>query len=179
VTPIQAIDEVTVPFSPAEVWRALADIAAYPAWWPHSLRLRVLRCEPGLVGSEIELRPFGGRPFRCRIDSVEQPLSIRTQYYDGLVSGRGEWRLEPTASGTRVRYELDVRADGWLVAALNRMLPLARVHSRQMQGVLRQLARRLVENNAGAGLAAREGGNGLATDKSATERCDSGTPAES
>ena len=143
MTPIRATDELVVPFSVAEVWRVLADIAAYPGWWPPSLRLRVLQSKPGILGSELELRPFGGRPFRCRVDAVEESRSIRTHYYGGFVNGRGEWRLEPSGSGTRVRYELDVQADGWLVAGLNLVLPLARIHSRQMKGVLRQLALKL------------------------------------
>lgn len=147
LTPIQASDEVAVPFSPAEVWRVLADIAAYPRWWPRSLGVRVLRSEARLVDSEIELRPFGGRPFRCRVEAVEEARGIRTQYYGGFVSGRGEWRLEPLASGTRVRYELDVRAEGRLIAGLSRILPLARIHSHQMHGVLRRLARVLEEAN--------------------------------
>jgi hypothetical protein len=39
-----------------------------------------------------------------------------------------------------------VRAEGRLVAGLSRILPLARIHSRQMQGVLRGLVRVLVKD---------------------------------
>lgn len=147
VTPIQATDELVVPFAPIQVWRVLADVAAYPGWWPQALRLRVLRCDADLVGSEVELRPFGGRPFRCRVDAVEEPRRLRMQYRGDFIEGRGEWSLEPSASGTRVRYELDVRAHGWLVAGVSRLLPLARIHSRQMEEVLRQLERVLVQSN--------------------------------
>ena len=147
VTAIQASDEVVVLFSPSEVWRVLTDIAAFPSWWPRLLHMRVLHCKPGLVGSEVDLRPFGGRPFRCRVEAVEEPCSIRTQYYGGFINGRGEWRLEPSGAGTTVRYELDVQAEGRLVAWLGRMLPLGRVHSRQMQQVFRQLERVLMQAN--------------------------------
>jgi len=147
VTPIQASDEVVVPFSPSEVWRVLTDIAAFPGWWPRRLQLRVLHCEPGLVGSEVEMRPFSGRPFRCRVEALEEPCRIRTRYHGGFITGRGEWRLEPSGSGTRVRYELDVQAEGRVVAWLGRILPLGRLHSRQMQGVLRQLERVLMQAN--------------------------------
>jgi ribosome-associated toxin RatA of RatAB toxin-antitoxin module len=132
-----------VPFSPSEVWRVLTDLAAFPGWWPRRLQLRVLHREPGLVGSEVEMRPFGGRPFLCRVESVEEPCSIRTQYHGGFITGRGEWRLEPSGSGTRVRYELDVQAEGRVVAWLDRVLPLGRIHSSQMHGVFRQLERAL------------------------------------
>jgi ribosome-associated toxin RatA of RatAB toxin-antitoxin module len=123
----------------------LADVAAYPSWWPRHLGLRVLHREAGLVGSEVEQRPFGGRPFRCRVEAVEEPSRIRTQYHGGFIEGRGEWRLEPVGAGTRVRYELDVHAEGRVVAWLGRILPLGRLHSRQMQKVFRQLQRVLMQ----------------------------------
>ena len=96
------------------------------------------------------MRPFGGRPFRCRVEAVAEPSSIRTQYYGGFIEGRGEWRLSPSGSGTRVRYELDVLAEGRLVAWLARILPLGRLHSRQMQGVFRQLERVIVRGDGAA-----------------------------
>ena len=145
VTPIKAIDEAIVPFPPTEVWRVLADIAAYPSWWPRHLGLRMLHREPGLVGSEVEERPFGGRPFRCRVEAVEEPCTIRTRYYGGFIEGRGEFRLESVGSATRVRYELDVQAEGRAVACLGRILPLGRIHSRLMQSVFRQLQRALMQ----------------------------------
>lgn len=121
----------------------LADVAAYPRWWPRHLGLRVLHCEAGLVGSEVEQRPFGGRPFRCRVEAVDEPFSIRTRYF-GFITGRGEWTLEASGPGTRVRYVLDVQAEGLVVAWLGRIIPLGRLHSRQMQGVFRHLERALI-----------------------------------
>ena len=153
VTSIRATDEAIVPFPPAEVWRVLADVAGYPSWWPRQLGLRVLHREAGLVGSEVEQRPFGGRPFLCRVDAVEEPSSIRAQYHGGFIEGRGEWRLEPAGSGTRVCYELDVRAEGRVVACMGRILPLGRIHSRLMRSVFEQLERVLRQGKAAEGAA--------------------------
>jgi uncharacterized protein YndB with AHSA1/START domain len=160
VTPIKAIDEAIVPFPPTEVWRVLADIAAYPDWWPRHLGLRVVHRERGLVGSEVEQRPFGGRPLRCRVEAVEEPFSIRTRYHGGFIEGRGEFRLESVGSGTRVRYELDVHAEGRAVACLGRILPLGRIHSRLMLSVFRQLERVLMQGKA-ASSPRKEGGAGF------------------
>jgi hypothetical protein len=62
VTPIQATDEAIVRFPPTEVWRVLADVATYFSWWPRHLGLRVLHCEAGLVGSELEQRLSAAGP---------------------------------------------------------------------------------------------------------------------
>ncbi len=142
MTPIQASDETVMAATPAKVWRVLADIAAVPQWWPASLRVRVLRQLPGIVGSELELRPYGGRPFCCRVVAVEEPRRMQVEYFGGFITGTGEWQLEPTGSGTRVRYNIDVQAEGRLVAWLNRLVDLGKIHSRQMQNILRCLKRK-------------------------------------
>ena len=98
---------------------------------------------PGIIGSELEIRPAGGRPFNCRVVSVEEPRSIRMEYFGGFITGRGEWRLEPSGPGTLIRYELEVEAAGRVVAWISRVIPLGRLHSRQKQGVLRRLERAL------------------------------------
>ena len=152
MTPIRATDERIVPYSQCEVWKVLVDIAAYPAWWPRTVGLRILHREVELVGSSFELRPFGGRSFCCRIESVEEPNMLRMRYYGGFIDGRGEWRLQPVGLKTRVVYELDVRAAGRIVAWIGRLLPLSRLHSFQMNGVLRQLEKK-VEKNAKSGIA--------------------------
>ena len=140
-TPIRATDEVVVPLPPGEVWRVLADVGGYSRWWPRSLGLRVLSGGATLIGTELELRPFGGRPFRCRVEAVEEPRRMRVRYSGGFVEGCGEWRLEPLGGGTRVIYDLDVRVAGRLVAFLARLIPLGRLHSRPMRGVLQNLER--------------------------------------
>lgn len=138
-TPIYAVDEA-VNSQPVEaVWKVVADIGSSPRWWPRSLHLRVLSVSPELVGSEVELRPMGGRPFRCQVEAVEPNRSMRMRYEGSFVTGRGEWLLEPVDAGTRVRYTLDVEAEGRLVSWLSRLVSLEKIHSREMRKVLRQL----------------------------------------
>ena len=141
MTSIFATDERIIPFPKDEVWNVLADVAAYPDWWPRAVGLRVLNAESEIVGSSFELRPLGGRPFRCRIESIEAPSKIRMQYLGGFIEGRGEWRIESLGSNTQVQYELNVQATGRMVAWIGRLLPLSRFHSYQMKQVLRNLER--------------------------------------
>lgn len=139
-TPIRATDEIVIAYPAGDVWPVLADFAGYGRWWPKSLRVRVLSHAGETLGTEVEIHPVGGRPFRCRVEAVDVPNRIRMRYFGGFVEGVGEWRLEPSDEATRVTYALDVEARGWLVALLGKVLDLGRVHSRHMQSTLNNLA---------------------------------------
>lgn len=138
-TPIHATDEITIPRPASDVWAVLADVRGYPFWWPKSLGLRVLSGGDASLGTEVEIRPNGGRAFRCRVDEVVEPQRLRMRYFGGFIDGFGEWRLEPCGGETRVIYTLEARAEGWLVALLGKMFNLGKIHSRSMQTVLQNL----------------------------------------
>ena len=138
-TPINATDEITIPFPASDVWAVLADFRGYPHWWPKSLGLRVLSGGDAPLGTEVEIRPNGGRPFQCRVEEVVELHRMRMRYFGGFVDGFGEWRLEPHEGETRVIYRLEVRAHGWLVALLGKMFNLGQIHSRSMQAVLQNV----------------------------------------
>lgn len=139
-TPIQASDEIIIPRPATEVWPVLADFQGYPRWWPKSLGIRVLSGGRELLGTEVEVRPIGGRSFRCRVKAVDIPNRIQMRYFGGSIDGFGEWRLEPFGQETRVTYRLEAQASGWMVVLLGKVLDLARLHSRPMQEVLRSLS---------------------------------------
>ena len=145
-TPIQATDEITIHATVSEVWPVLADVAGYPRWWPRSLGVRVASTGGELLGTEVEMRQSGGRSFVCRVEAVEVPTRIRMRYGGGFIDGFGEWRLEPLGAQTRVSYQLEVEAHGWLVYCLGKVMNLAGVHSRSMREVLKNLKHVLDQN---------------------------------
>lgn len=140
-TPIHAIDSRVVPADPARVWAVLADIDAYPAWWPPSVAVRVVR-GGALVGADLELTPKGGRPFGCTVVSATPFASIELQYH-GFVHGTGAFTLTPGGDGTEVTYAMDVHADGWLVWVFDRVMSLSEAHSAPMRDVLAALVKRV------------------------------------
>ncbi len=148
MTPIRALDERLLPCSKDEAWEVLSNIGSYPRWWPQSLGLRVLSLDQGLIGSALQLRPLGGRSFCCRVSSFEKPNRLSMQYFGGFIEGKGEWRLSESGNCTRVEYELDVHAVGRIVAWIGRVLPLGRIHSKQMQSLLRQLEKEILNQRA-------------------------------
>ncbi len=139
-TPIHATDEIIIRLPATDVWPVLADFGGYSRWWPKSIRIRALSSGAALLGSEVEIQPRGGRPFRCLVDAVDEPKCIRMRYFGGFIEGFGEWRLEPLGPDTRVTYRLEVDAYGWLVAMLGKVFDLAQIHSRSMQTILLNLS---------------------------------------
>ncbi len=144
VTRIRRSEELTVPFAPEEVWSVLVDVVAYPRWWPATRGLRILNSPPGPLGTEFEVRPLMGRAFRCRLEELEQPSSLRIRFFGGAIEGPGGFQLEPADNSTEVRYEIDVFARGLNVALLSRVVPLDRVYGLRMRRVLRRLGKRLI-----------------------------------
>lgn len=140
---LQTVDETLVPLSPAEVWPVLADIARYPVWWPRSLFVRSLNINPGLIGTEYTIRPYGWRSFRCRVVSVEEPVRICLQYNGMYMGGGAEWRLEPVGQGTKVIYDLDAEVKDLLVTLVGTVINLKSIHSYSMRGIFQNLKQQL------------------------------------
>jgi len=140
-TPIRAIDRIVIDAPAAAIWRVVSDVGRYPQWWPRSLGVRVCSFGTEAIGAEIEIRPVGGRPFRCRVEEVDELKRMRLRYYGGFIEGTGEWWLEPGPDGNQVSYDLDVIAHGRLVGLIGRFISLERLHSRPMQCVLLNLKR--------------------------------------
>lgn len=121
------------------VWAALADVEAYPRWWPEDLGVTVLRAASGVVGSRVALDPRAGRPFTLRVVQAESPKRLALAYEGHWLEGEGQWTLRRKRTGALVRYEMHVRSDRWLVALASKALDLPALHSRQMHDVLEAL----------------------------------------
>jgi Polyketide cyclase / dehydrase and lipid transport len=139
LTPIRARDTIELPFPSDVVWPVLRDLTDYPRWWPPSLRLRVIGGGADGLGTELEVRPPASLAFRCRVEDLSEGRWIKLRYYGDQIQGSGLLRLEASGGGSRVTYELDVHARGWLVALLARFMDLASILSRQMREVLQNL----------------------------------------
>lgn len=121
----------------------LADVIAYPEWWPAKLRVEILHHPGELLGAEFEVRPMMGRMFRIRFEELEGMRSMRLRFFGGSLEGPGGFHLQAMDGATQVRYEMDVFARGLDVAVLSQVLPLERIHQARMRSVLRSLAGRL------------------------------------
>ncbi len=144
VTRIRTSEELTVPFTPEEIWDVLAAASAYPAWWPVQWPAQVLSDQPGLLGSEIEVRPLLGGWFRFRFEELHEPFAMRIRFFGGRFEGPGGFLLQPGEKGqTRIRYDLDVFARGMGTAAVSQVLPLDAVQRFHMRSLLRNLEKQV------------------------------------
>lgn len=141
--PIRMTDETYIHLSPAEIWTVLADIAQYPTWWPRTLFVRLIHAEPGLIGTEFSIRPYGWRSFRCQVVSVEKPVRICLKYDGVYMGGVAEWRLEPIHLGTKVIYDMDAEVNDPLVALVGKVINLKSIHSYSMRNIFQNLKKQL------------------------------------
>ncbi|MFT3734436.1 MAG: SRPBCC family protein [Rhodocyclaceae bacterium] len=148
-------DEISLPFPPAMVWRALTELPAYPVWWPMHVQIRVLGLLPDLLGSQVEIRPRGGVRFVCEIAEADPHNSLRMNYVDGLFAGRGIWTLEAIGDGsTRLVYDVDIHVRGRMLAMAASFIDLKAIHVRLMrhifQGLHEHLARQPALSSTGS-----------------------------
>jgi coenzyme Q-binding protein COQ10 len=101
-------DSRLLPYSPAQMFDLVADVARYPEFLPWVTGARILSCsETELVADLI----VGFRMFRERFTSkvrLERPGSIRVDYVAGpLKHLSNQWQFKPEAGGTRIDFEVD------------------------------------------------------------------------
>jgi ribosome-associated toxin RatA of RatAB toxin-antitoxin module len=142
---IQAEDAAVITGAPNRIWRAITDFSSYPKWWPSSVKIVVRRNTPELVGSQVQLRPFGGRAFLCEVESIQEGSELRQQY-SGVYRGPGVWTIAAGDGNCRVTYRVDLEIIDPLMKLLSYIIPIPRLHSNLMREVFAGLAGYLEQN---------------------------------
>jgi uncharacterized protein YndB with AHSA1/START domain len=137
------------------VWAVITDAERYPDWWPGVRKAIVLGSDKTMrVGQVAELAVRGSLPytlqFRTEVVEFSAPerLVLRST---GELTGRGQWQLTATESGTGVTYLWEVKLEKPGFGLLPR-LPgirtlLARNHDRVMAQGYANLCRLLERDN--------------------------------
>ncbi|MBD3796125.1 MAG: hypothetical protein IE881_09445 [Epsilonproteobacteria bacterium] len=87
---IHSLNSITVPFSIQQIWKIISDITSYPLWWPSSIKIKVLNSTQDIIGSNVEVRPYGGLPFFCEFSEYVNNDKL-VMKYSGIYSGFGVW----------------------------------------------------------------------------------------
>ncbi len=146
MTKIHTINSKILPYPAQHIWRVITDFGGYSEWWPSSLKITLLRVARELIGSRVEVRPYGGQSFICEVVSVIQHEELRMKY-SGIYQGTGVWTISQNNEHCHVTYEIFLEVDNLWIRALSSILPVATIHSRLMTKVFSGLERYLAENS--------------------------------
>ena len=141
---LNSINNLRIPQSSKDVWAVISDIKSYPKWWPSSLKIKVVKSNENLIGSHIEIRPYGGIPFYCEFTEKFQNTKL-VMKYTGIYSGFGEWRLTEINNQTEVVYEINLEITNKFINALSKLLSLEKIHHNLMDKLLINLKQRVGE----------------------------------
>jgi len=142
---IQAEDAAVIASPPDRIWQAIADFSSFPQWWPSSVKIVVRRAAPELIGSQVEIKPYGGRAFLCEVESTREGAEMRLQY-SGVYRGTGVWTITAGEGNCRVTYRVDLEIVDPLMKVLSYIMSIPRLHSSLMREVFAGLAGYLAQN---------------------------------
>ena len=121
----------TVEANAADVYRVLADVRRYPAWWPEIRTVKEL--SPG----RFEMVARSLLPYELRFVSEERGENRRPDVLDARLSGDLEgfarWTIQTVDSGCRLVYDQEVDTRKGL---LNVLAPVARPGFRMNHAVM-------------------------------------------
>lgn len=128
--PVSVQLEQTIAAAPAAVWAALTDIANWPRWLPHLVRLEVSDDAPFAPGKTFrETRAVFGRTTHEVYEVVRMrapdELELHVDGRQGSTlrgSYRFAYRLEPVALGTCLRLDARIEGMGWIFRHVGRLL---------------------------------------------------------
>lgn len=134
-------EEFAVPYPRERVHDVLADVAAYPTWWPQVRAVVRISDEEGIVVCRSAL-PYH---LHLHLAAVHRRPDLLETSVDGDLVGSVRWRLDEEAGGTRLRFEQDVTVSGRVLAFASYVgRPALRWnHARMMAGCRTGLAQAL------------------------------------
>jgi uncharacterized protein YndB with AHSA1/START domain len=138
-----ARDKRILSHPPERVYKALIDLEQYGTWWPRPFAFRVIGPLPIQIGTRVQVSNGALVSWTATITALEPSRRVTMRYSEGAWSGDTAWSLERTnLNATRLIYEIDLEPQDWL-RALNAVVNLSSLHSRQMDGVFTALQTRL------------------------------------
>jgi hypothetical protein len=125
------------------VYEALADVAAYPSWWPQVRAARRLGDGVGELSCR-SLLPFD-LTFRMHREVEDAERGILTARLEGDLTGTSRWTVTPDGTGCAAVFDEDVEVGKGAVRAAGRLArPALRFnHDLMMRSGERGLRRRL------------------------------------
>lgn len=140
---IAATDATTLPYAQEDTFRVVADLGAYPKWWPPSVQFQMITPGPVAPGTAVRIRSGHFVSWTATVREISPPEKIVFSYSDGAWTGDAAWIVTPQRNGCLVEYAIRLEpATAW-IKALGRVVDLAALHSKEMRNVFHRLDRHL------------------------------------
>lgn len=133
----------TLPYSAQQIWDIIIDFKAYSEWWPSKVKTKALKISNEVIGSQIEVRPYGGMGFICEVVKVK-PNTELVMEYSGLYKGLGVWTISENNGQCNVAYEINLDVNHPLIRISSHLLPVDKIHYNLMEKVFLGLEQKLV-----------------------------------
>jgi len=145
---IHSVNSITIQFSAQQIWMLLTDISSYSLWWPSNIKIKVLNSTENFIGSQVEVRPYGGMPFFCEFFECINNVKLVMQY-SGIYSGLGVWTLTEINDQTKIDYEINLEINNLFIRLLSYVVPVEKIHFKLMNEVLLGLENKLKSDQKG------------------------------
>ena len=133
--------ETHIDRSPEQVFAFMMDFSQAPRWRNLVRTLELVTPPPIRVGSELRVTMDVMGKTRQAISEVwahEPPRRFGVRNTASGVTGTFEYRLDPEAGGTRIRFTCDVRPHGVMWLLLPKLLSSSRYRYRDQLEVLKR-----------------------------------------
>jgi hypothetical protein len=140
---IAAIDEVILPYPPADVRRVIGDLAHYQDWWGPPYRFETVQDrDGGGVGTAVRMSNGSFLLWTATITEAGADRVLLT-LDKGAWVGEAKWGVSPCQEGTRLIFRIDVDPRPLWLRLLARSMDFKRRHSMAMMKVFKSLRERL------------------------------------
>jgi hypothetical protein len=154
---IAAIDEVILPYPPAEVRRVISDLAHYQDWWGPPYRFEVVENRDGDVGTAVRMSNGSFLLWTATISEADA-ARVLLRLDQGAWTGEARWSVSECQEGTRLIFRIDVDPRPLWLRLLARSMDFKRRHSQMMFKVFTRLRERMDTVHAGQNQATSQNG---------------------
>ena len=136
---LKASDSVLLNYPVDYVYRTVTDIVSYSEWWPHEVKSELEYLDPAIIGTRINVQNGPFVKWKSVISGFRTNRLLAIDYVDGAWTGKTAWRFEETPEGTKLTMEIDINCNRLWLRAVSKVINLSRMHTKQVQGIFRNL----------------------------------------
>lgn len=141
---IESRNEIKLKCESSQALDVIKNVNTYSGWWPKSIKINIVNATKEYIGSIIEVRPYGGKPFYCQI--IEINSSYIKIHYSGIYEGSGIWQVVQNENECIVKYEIGLKIVDKMTKILSYVLPIEYIHHKLMEQIMDGLRKYIIKS---------------------------------